>query len=67
MSLAPALMMPLPLVGPISLLRPCSPVPADFPGFVHALHTCLEKLTILLETLLWSPGETARPLGQLWR
>ena len=54
---------PLSLVGPISTPPPCSPIPANFPGFVHVLWTYLGKLKTLLERLLWSLGEMACPQG----
>ena len=63
-SLVLVLKTPLPLVGSISMPPPCSPVPANFLGFVHVLWTYLEKLMILLGRLPWSPGEMAHPLEQ---
>ena len=61
--LAPVLMTPLPLAGPVSMPRPCSPILVGFPGFAHVSLTYPETLMTLLGKLLWSLGETAHLWG----
>ena len=48
---------------PVSMPPPCSPISADFLGFVHVLWTYLGNPITLPERFVLSPSETACPWG----